>query len=442
MPTNYEFIPGSGISIPFANVGEAAGELAGTAFGGPLNAINQGIHHSGPVSDALDWLEANGGPFASGFVRGLRRTQGAEPTTPGLFPASGCSRGYRIDTPVKDGFNPGPYPNSVWERFQESTGGISAWWAGDYLKIQSVDCAGNTGITNWSTTGQGQWFPAYGPPRIVALPSVNECSPGSCPAGSSSPVGPSVPVAPVVPVPPAFPPTFLPIPIEPGGPIVVVPVVPIIPVFVDADLNINADIQVDIRPQIQIGPFNIQIGPASIEIYPSLPGKDAPRLPPGTPRPSPDDDIPPTLPPAPSPPAKGQPCEREWTQSQISTIVERVRKIKQCACQETGDSWTVVRAAAGGCTVPLPPGKKIVATINVTTYPRNIQTQWGGGGAPDVFYCGWYSHSTNGAGDRKPVHYLNQELILPDSNMNTELSVTLYDGYEGVVTVVGYAIPD
>lgn len=442
MPQNYEFVPGSGISVPFASFGEGVGEAAGTVFGAPLKALNDAIHHEGPLAPALDWLEQNGGPFAGGFIRGLRRSQGSPTTTPGLGPASGCSRGYRIDTPVRDGFGPPPYPNTVWERFHESTGGVTAVWTGPTLDITGVTCSGATETTRWSTTGQGYWEPGYGAPRVVALPSVNECSPGSCPAGPASPVGPPMPVAPVVPSPPVFPPTFLPIPIEPGGPLVVVPVVPIIPVFVDADININAPIQVDVRPQIQIGPFNIQIGPANVEIYPSLPGRDAPRLPPGVPRPDPGNGAPPTKPPDPSPPAAGKPCEREWSQSQIDTLIERVRKIKQCACQETGDSWTVVRAISGGCTVPLPPGRRIVATINVTSTPKNVKTQWGGGDAPDVFYCGWYSHSTNGAGDRRPVHYLDTELILPDSRMNSKLTVTLYDGFEGSVTVVGYAIPD
>ena len=77
----------------------------------------------------------------------------------------------------------------------------------------------------------------------------------------------------------------------------------------------------------------------------------------------------------------------------------------------------------------------------MTEYPDNAKVQWGGGIAPDVYYCGWYSFSPNGAGDRHPIHYLEQEIYMGDVPLETVLTVTLYIGFKGVASVTGYDYP-
>jgi hypothetical protein len=223
---------------------------------------------------------------------------------------------------------------------------------------------------------------------------------------------------------------------------VLAPVVPIIPVFIDADLNINADFNFDIRPTLQVGPFNIQIGPSNVEIYPSLPGRESPRLPPGSDRPNPDDPVPPTRPPAPSPPESGKGCESVWTKTQVAKVFSELDDIKECACDELGDEFVILGALSPSATITIPKGKRIVVRITVNQVPVNAKKQWGGGSAPDVLYAGWWSYGPNGAGERLPIHYFDQQVQIGNQPASFKVTVTLYEGYSGTLSVTGYAYPD
>jgi hypothetical protein len=438
----YSLLPGSGISVPYPQVGEALGELAGTPAGTVLDAIAKGAAGTGPIAPALDWLEQNGGPFASGFIKGLRRGMGGTvPPPTGLF-SSPCELSYLIRIRTWNLFASGDAPNNVWTRGQTSFGGLDVRAQGDGVSYTYVDSNGAQVEGFYSFPAGISWESRYGPATYSYVSTGAQANGQPCQSPPGQPPIPPSPTAPVVPSPPAFNPTYLPVPVAPGGPMVLAPVVPIIPVFIDADLNINADFNFDIRPTLQVGPFNIQIGPSNVEIYPSLPGRESPRLPPGNDRPNPTDPVPPTRPPAPSPPENGKGCESVWTKTQVAKVFTELDDIKECACDELGDEFVILGALNPSATITIPKGKRIVVRISVNQVPVNAKKQWGGGSAPDVLYAGWWSYGPNGAGERLPIHYFDQQVPIGNQPASFKVTVTLYEGYSGTLSVTGYEYPD
>lgn len=74
------------------------------------------------------------------------------------------------------------------------------------------------------------------------------------------------------------------------------------------------------------------------------------------------------------------------------------------------------------------------AVLTCTERPSNTRYQPGGGSAPDVFYLGWYSVGRGAeAGERKPIHYLNQSINLQPGD--TTLTYTYYAGTLGSCVV-------
>lgn len=439
---NYQLIPGGGVSVPFPAIGEAAGDYAGTALGAVLAALQEGAAGSGPIGAALDFLEAHGGPFAAGFVRGLRRSQGRPPSTQPEGWYSPCNHLWQGSFKYQNDAAPGDPPNSVRTWNIRSAGSVTVEVNESGYIGHGFNCDGSPFDAFQAHGPFNRWEPSFGQPTLTFLALEGNCAGGPCtPPDSDNPIAPYVP-NPIIPVPPPFVPPSLPIPSPSGGPIVVVPVVPVIPVFIDADLNVDANFNVDIIPTINVGPFNIQIGPSHVDVNIGLPGRDAPRLPPGTPRPDPGDDGYDTRPPQPLPPDKGGESCIEWGESRIQLALRLLEQAEKCACREKGEFWSYTSALESSISLTLPRGRDVIARIAVTEKPANAKQQWGGGTAPDVFYCGWYSISPNGAGDRNPVHYLEQELYLGDIPIPTVMTVTLYIGFKGILTVSGYNYPE
>lgn len=438
MPRDYDLIAGGGISVPFPAIGEAAGDFAGSALGAVLTAVDQGANGIGPVGAALDFLEAHGGPFAAGFVRALRRSRGRPPSVQPENWYSPCNHLWRGSFRYQNVLAPGDPPNEIRTWDIRSAGSVSVRVDESGYAATGFNCDG-TPFDSFQPHGPfNEWVPEYGQPTLEFVALEGNCNGGPCePPDSDYPIAPYQP-SPIVPIPPTFVPPSLPIPSPSGGPIVVVPVVPVIPVFVDTDLNVNIDALVQITPTIAIGPFYVQIGPSHIDVNVGLPGRDAPRLPPGTPRPDPDPNKPPTRPPGPLPPDRGGQCCEEWGQSRISSTIKAVQDTRDRVFRKRGNPWVFSSPLSESIALTIPRGIDVAMRIAVTEKPANPRVQWGGGTAPDVFYCGWYSVSPNGAGDRQPVHYLEQEIYLGDIPVASVITVTLYTGFKGVLTVTGY----
>lgn len=438
LPVSYTFFPGGGATIPFPSVGEFVGDNAGTSAGEIVKALRDGANNEGPLSPVLDFLEEHGGPFSAGFVRAFRRSLGRPPKTPPANWYSPCNHLWEASFPYRNQLEPGEGANEVRTWQIRSAGSVSVRVDESGYAASGLNCDGSPFDAFQPHGPFNEWQTQYGQPSLRFVALEGSCLGGPCvPPDSNNPIAPFAP-SPIVPVPPSFVPPSLPIPSPTGGPIVVVPVVPVIPVFVDVDLNADLDLFVDLRPTISFGPFNVQIGPNSLDINVGLPGRDAPRLPPGQPRPPTDPSHPPTKPPSPRPPAGGDVCCEEWGEKRIRDAIASLQAIKYCACRERKDGWVKSSPAGSSFALALPRGRDVVVRVATTFSPSNKNTQWGGGVAPDVVYAGWYSFSPNGAGDRKPIHYLTQEIFLGDVVKPGVFTATLYDGFEGIVTATGF----
>jgi hypothetical protein len=253
------------------------------------------------------------------------------------------------------------------------------------------------------------FYPMYGPGSPADLAITNVGTPTITPP-SGSPDNCGNPQ-------PQFPPLLPPIPvvsnnttINIGGPSLTVPIA-IIPVLIDANVNIKPTINVN------VGPFNVTFDAGGVTVAPSFqfsnpttvnptPGND-PRLPPPTPTPQPQlpsagCDLSPVI------------SRLQTLQTKVDVIDGTTKDTKDCACP--GKYQEVSNALGNGNSgsAALPAYARTVK-FSIGTLEANVQSQFGGGNAPNVYYLGWYAFTdANGnGGDRRQIQYQTQTVTVP-----------------------------
>lgn len=72
--------------------------------------------------------------------------------------------------------------------------------------------------------------------------------------------------------------------------------------------------------------------------------------------------------------------------------------------------------------------------VVVTQKPANTKSQWGGGAAPNVYYCGWFEFLSDGSAfPRQPIHFENNIFKAPEGANG--YAYTLYLGFSGFAKV-------
>lgn len=206
--------------------------------------------------------------------------------------------------------------------------------------------------------------------------------------------------------------------------------VPVVLIPVDIDFDLTPTIEFNVG----VGPFNVIFAPDGIYINPGGGGGGG-----GGPLPPPNLDPRPD-PPDPVPPANPGDCDLTPVLDELDAIQEKLEEmddklddIKECACEPEYVGVVDPLGSGGSGTFSLPP-KTVGVIVDCTVIGARTPGEYGGGGAPDVVYVGWYAFGRNGvSGDRRPLSYdINYLIAPPDAN---HFTYTMKYGSEASVSV-------
>lgn len=236
--------------------------------------------------------------------------------------------------------------------------------------------------------------------------------------------------------PPSYPPKTPPSPVTNnttnvniGAGVVIAAPITLIPVKVDADVEINPQIQVG------VGPFNVTFDAGGVTVAPSFEfgtgGKTTPNPdwnPPGTPtsvtqkvecKPT---DLTPVI------------NRLNDIEATLDGIDVELDDIKECTCP-VGYTKNTVALGSGDSGVVALPTNCIQVRLNLTSIPANPKIQSGGSNAPVQYFCGYYSFGDGvGLGARTAINVQQSTFEVP--LWATSFSWSLYEGYDATVSCV------
>lgn len=214
-----------------------------------------------------------------------------------------------------------------------------------------------------------------------------------------------------------------------GAGVVIAAPITLIPVKVDADVEINPQIQVG------VGPFNVTFDAGGVTVSPSFEfgtgGKTTPNpnwSPTGTPTPQ-------------SQKLECKPTDLAPVISRLTSIEGKVDAqaatlddIKDCSCP-VGYTTNVLSIGNGNSGVAALPTNAIQVRLNLESIPNNAKIQSGGDNAPIMYFCGYYRFG-DGTGLSARTAISSEQSTIEVPLWATSFSWSLYEGYDCNVSCV------
>ena len=353
------------------------------------------------------------GAFSNAFWSRLCAPVDRLPPAPAVPPFSGgqCNELYNVTASVQffSGSTPGPVDTRT---FTNLLGPITGW-----RFVFTPDSTGGSTQVIFTTATQQRSFGIQGTAGGVPQVSVDAIVPvdGTDACGN-------------------------PFPTYPYDPPALVDVENNIDVNFGADVTVNVPVSfqpiiipvgVQFSPQVDInvGPVRVSFDAGGVTFSPTFaPNVDINLSPRTDPRPNP---------PTPIPPTSDGDCpdvDLQPVLDRLTDIDEQLDEIQECACGPETELRTVAFGPSGSGTVNIPDGEIKEVSLSAIPGPR-VRSQFGGGGAPNVEFIGWYSFGVNGTpGDRLPISYAQNRFVAPPGYSTFSYTLTGQSTATGVVT--------